>query len=50
MSDALAGLPRVTYANAAADFSALHAVLDRELPVFAASAATTGCGPMAPSR
>jgi 1-pyrroline-5-carboxylate dehydrogenase len=38
MSDALAGLPRVTYANAAADFSALHAVLDRELPAFAARA------------
>ena len=38
MSDALAGLPRVTYANAAADFSALHAVLDRALPAFAARA------------
>jgi 1-pyrroline-5-carboxylate dehydrogenase len=36
MSDPLAGLPRVTYANAAADVSALHAVLDRELPGFAA--------------
>jgi 1-pyrroline-5-carboxylate dehydrogenase len=34
VSDPLAGLPRVTYANAAADFSALHAVFDRELPVF----------------
>ncbi|MFN9776138.1 MAG: hypothetical protein ACK54X_26450, partial [Burkholderiales bacterium] len=38
MSDPLAGQPRVTYANAAADFSALHAVLDRELPGFAARA------------
>lgn len=38
MSDPLAGLPRVTYANAAADFSALHAVFDRELPTFAAQA------------
>jgi 1-pyrroline-5-carboxylate dehydrogenase len=38
MSDALAGLPRVTYANAAADFSALHAVLDRELAAFATRA------------
>lgn len=38
MSDPLAGLPRVTYANAAADFSALHAVLDRELPAYAARA------------
>jgi 1-pyrroline-5-carboxylate dehydrogenase len=38
MSDPLAGLPRVTYANAAADFAALHAVLDRELPGFAARA------------
>jgi 1-pyrroline-5-carboxylate dehydrogenase len=38
MTDPLAGLPRVTYANAAADFSGLHAVFDRELPVFAARA------------
>lgn len=36
MSDPLAGLPRVTYANATADFSALHRVIDRELPVFSA--------------
>ncbi|RPH44848.1 MAG: aldehyde dehydrogenase family protein [Burkholderiales bacterium] len=36
MTDPLAGLPRVTYANAASDFSALHAVFDRELPAFAA--------------
>jgi 1-pyrroline-5-carboxylate dehydrogenase len=34
MTDALAGLPRVTYANAGADFSALHAVLDARLPSF----------------
>jgi 1-pyrroline-5-carboxylate dehydrogenase len=38
MTDPLAGLPRVTYANAAADFSALHAVFDAELPRFAARA------------
>jgi len=37
MSDLLAGLPRVTYANASADFSALHAVFDRELPRFEAT-------------
>ncbi|HYF59875.1 MAG TPA: aldehyde dehydrogenase family protein [Burkholderiaceae bacterium] len=36
MSDPLAGLPRVTYANATADFSAVHAAFDRELPGFAA--------------
>jgi hypothetical protein len=29
LSDPLAGLPRVTYANAGADFAALHAVVDR---------------------
>jgi len=34
VSDPLAGLPRVTYANAGADFAALHAVVDRELPRF----------------
>jgi len=38
MTDPLAGLPRVTYANAAADFSALHAVFDRELPAFESEA------------
>jgi len=38
MSDPLAGLPRVTYANAGADFSALHAVLDARLPAFEARA------------
>jgi 1-pyrroline-5-carboxylate dehydrogenase len=38
MTDPLAGLPRVTYANATADFSGLHAVLDRELPAFEARA------------
>jgi 1-pyrroline-5-carboxylate dehydrogenase len=34
MTDPLAGLPRVTYANAGADFSALHAVFDAALPGF----------------
>jgi 1-pyrroline-5-carboxylate dehydrogenase len=38
MNDPLAGLPRVTYANAASDFSALHAVFDAELPAFASRA------------
>jgi len=38
MSDPLAGLPRVTYAKATADFSSLHAVFDRELPRFEAAA------------
>jgi 1-pyrroline-5-carboxylate dehydrogenase len=38
MTDPLAGLPRVTYANAGADFTALHAVLDARLPAFEARA------------
>lgn len=38
MTDPLAGLPRVTYSNAGADFSALHAVLDAELPRYQARA------------
>ncbi|HVL58779.1 MAG TPA: hypothetical protein VM491_19950, partial [Burkholderiaceae bacterium] len=29
-------LPRVTYANASADFSSVHALFDREFPAFAA--------------
>jgi hypothetical protein len=28
-------LPRVTYANASADFSSVHALFDREFPAFA---------------
>lgn len=36
MNDPLAGLPRVTYANAGADFTELHALLDRALPAYAA--------------
>lgn len=37
MHDPLAGLPRVTYANAAADFSALHARIDESLGNLSAS-------------
>lgn len=32
LSDPLAGLPRVTYANAGVDLTGVHAVFDRELP------------------
>jgi 1-pyrroline-5-carboxylate dehydrogenase len=38
MDDPLAGLPRVTYASASADFSGLHAVFDRAFPGFVGAA------------
>ena len=37
MRDPLAGLPRVTYANAAADFGALHACIDTHWPAISAA-------------
>ena len=38
MNASLDGLPRVTYANAGADFGALHALIDEALPAFEARA------------
>ncbi|MFZ4760326.1 MAG: aldehyde dehydrogenase, partial [Burkholderiaceae bacterium] len=38
MNAPLDGLPRVTYANAGADFGALHALIDDALPAFEARA------------